>query len=431
MNSTLEKAYKALLLVCVISGLYLTSLYSYLLFHSIAELFSIVIGATIFLIAWTAKDFFKEHFDYLTFIGIAYLFVAILDLLHTLSYPGMEIFKDYDFYANQLWIGARYLESLSLLIPFVLLSFDIKFKPGVILAVYTIITASIIASIFVFKIFPIAFIEGLGQTPFKIISEYIIIGILVVVIWFLRQSKEKFDEQIYNYLLLSVVFTIISEMSFLSYASNYSIINMIGHYFKILSFYMMYKAIIETSIIQPYLIIFKELKDKETELMRKATTDGLTGLSNRNAAFELLDQLIKTAFKTKKPLTICFLDIDDLKKVNDQYGHAAGDYLIQRMASMLSENTRETDHVCRIGGDEFLIIFPECNLMDAKSAIGGIRNKTEYANHAFVDSLKLDFSFGFSEYNGSKAQIIDIMVQEADENMYKYKMEKKKQSISF
>src|SRR4030067_2623723 len=89
----------------VLFGLYLTSLYSYLLFHSLAEMFSISIACAIFMIAWNSRRFLDHH--YLLFIGIAYLFVGGLDLLHTLSYKGMGVFPGTD--ANltpQLWIGA-------------------------------------------------------------------------------------------------------------------------------------------------------------------------------------------------------------------------------------------------------------------------------------------------------------------------------------
>ena len=113
--------------VPVLVGIYLTSLYDYLLFHSIAEFFSILVGCTLFVIAWNSKHFIKN--PYLLFIGIAYLFISSIDLLHTLSYKGMSIFKDYDYYANQLWIAARYLEAVSLFIGFAFLSTRRKIAP--------------------------------------------------------------------------------------------------------------------------------------------------------------------------------------------------------------------------------------------------------------------------------------------------------------
>lgn len=93
--------------ILVFLGLYLTSLYHYLLFHSLAEIFSITIACGIFMIAWNSRQFFANN--YLLFIGIAYLFVAGVDLIHTLAYKGMGVFEGYETnLATQLWIATRY-----------------------------------------------------------------------------------------------------------------------------------------------------------------------------------------------------------------------------------------------------------------------------------------------------------------------------------
>ena len=96
-------------------GLYLTSLYNYLLFHSLAEIFSIVIAFSIFVLAWNYRNIIDNN--YLIFLGIAYLFVGFIDIIHTLAYAGMGVFRGFG--ANlptQLWIIARSLESISLLL---------------------------------------------------------------------------------------------------------------------------------------------------------------------------------------------------------------------------------------------------------------------------------------------------------------------------
>ena len=101
--------------IFVLFLLYLTSLYSYLLFHSIAEIFCIVIAFGMFMFTWNAKEFIKNN--YILFIGIAYLFIGSIDIVHTLAYKGMGVFQEYD--ANlsvQLWMAARYTESITLLI---------------------------------------------------------------------------------------------------------------------------------------------------------------------------------------------------------------------------------------------------------------------------------------------------------------------------
>ncbi|MBF0225160.1 MAG: response regulator [Desulfobacterales bacterium] len=261
-----EKIIPVIIVILILSGLYLTSLYSYLLFHNIAELFSIIVACGIFMIAWNSRKYIKN--EYLIFIAIAYLFIAGLDLLHTLSYKGMQIFNDYDYYANQLWIAARYLESATLLFAFTFIvqkKFSIKIS--LVFIIYTLITGIMIASIFYWKTFPICFVDGTGLTPFKKISEYIICTILVLDLILLYKYRQSFEKEVFSLLILSIFFTIVSELAFTFYISNYGFSNLIGHYFKIFSFYSIYKAIIQTGIVKPYDLIFRELVVKEKNLI--------------------------------------------------------------------------------------------------------------------------------------------------------------------
>lgn len=244
--------------------LYLTSLYNYLLFHSLAEVFSVIIAGTIFIIGWHSRHFMKNN--YLLFISISYLFVGLLDLLHTLSYKGMNVFPDYDYYANQLWIAARYMESLSMLAGFMFIRKKREINAAGEMWFMSAVTAFIILSIFAWKIFPVCFADGTGLTLFKKISEYIICAILVASAWLLYKNRYVFSEKVYRYLLLSIFFTIIGELAFTFYISNYGISNLIGHYFKIFSFYCIYRAVIVTGIESPHELIFKELVDKEKKL---------------------------------------------------------------------------------------------------------------------------------------------------------------------
>lgn len=259
-----EKSLNFVLGLLILVGLYLSSLYNYLLFHILAELFSIVVIYAMFMIAWNSRTYIENH--YLMFIAIAYLFIAALDLLHTISYKGMVIFTDYDFYANQLWIAARYLESLSLLVAFVFFHVKKPLNIQLQLFVYALLTAGLVMTIFTWKVFPICFIAGVGQTTFKIVSEYIICSILLGDVWILSKHRERFETDVYTALIWSLIFTIISEFSFTLYISNYGFANLVGHYFKIFSFYLIYKAIIQTGIVRPYDLIFRELMLKEKNL---------------------------------------------------------------------------------------------------------------------------------------------------------------------
>jgi PAS domain S-box-containing protein len=249
--------------VLVFLGIYLTSHYNYLLFHSLAEVFSIVIACGIFMIAWNSRRFLESN--YLLFIGIAYLFVGGLDLIHTLAYKGMGVFHGYETnLPTQLWIAARYMESLSLfLAP---LFFGRKLKANLIFLGYTLVTSILLLFIFYWNIFPVCFVEGVGLTPFKKISEYIISLILLGSIVLLLKNRKEFERNVLQWVVWSIIVTIVSELAFTFYIDAYGFSNLIGHFFKILSFYFIYKAIIETGLTHPYNLLFRNLKKSEETL---------------------------------------------------------------------------------------------------------------------------------------------------------------------
>ena len=247
----------------VLLGLHLTSLHSYLLFHSIVEIFSIVVACGIFMLAWNARHFLEN--TYLLFLGIAYLFVGGLDLIHTLAYTGMGVFEGYGTnLPTQLWIAARYVESLSLLIAPLLLGR--RLKVNALFLGFVSVTSLLLASIFYWNIFPACFIEGIGLTPFKKISEYTISLILLASIAILLKKGRDLDISVLRLLIASIVVTIVSELAFTLYAHAYGLANMIGHYLKIVSFYLIYKAIIETGLARPYALLFRNLKQSEEAL---------------------------------------------------------------------------------------------------------------------------------------------------------------------
>ena len=303
-----------LFLVAILIGLYLTTFINYLLFHSLSEIFSIVVAFSFFMIAWNSKIYIKNQ--YLLFIGIAYLFIALLDLLHTLAYKGMPIFTDYDYYANQLWIGARYLESMTLLVAFYFLDTEKKVNPERTLFIYAIITIFMVLSIFHWKIFPVCFVEGKGLTLFKKISEYVICLILVGSTYLLHKNRSRFEPTIYRILMLSIICTIISELAFTFYVSNYGFSNLVGHYFKLFSFLLIYKAIIETGIRRPYEIIFKEL-DASNKSLNKEIQARIISERNREKLINELQAALADVKTLSGLLPICA----SCKKIRDDNGY--------------------------------------------------------------------------------------------------------------
>ncbi len=246
-----------LLWTILLLSLYLSSLYSFLLFHSVAEIFSIIIAGGVFALAWNSRRVIANN--YLLFLGIGLLFIAFLDLIHTLAYKGMGVFPGYD--ANlptQLWIAARYLQSLTFLAAPLLL--HRRLRPGLVFLGYFLATALLLLSIFHWQIFPDCFVEGRGLTAFKKNSEYLISVILLGAMAFLLRQKRDFDPSVLRLLVISILLTIGSELAFTFYISVYGFSNMVGHLFKIMAFFCIYKAIIETGLVKPFDLLFRDLK---------------------------------------------------------------------------------------------------------------------------------------------------------------------------
>jgi len=246
--------------VLILFGLYLSSLYSYLLFHSLSEIFSIVIAWSIFMIAWNSRQYLDHK--YFLFLGIAYFFVGSLDLVHTLAYTGMGVFHGYDSnLPTQLWVSARFIESISLFSAPFFFKRNIKFVFWIYAAIFVIFLFLIFS-----HVFPDCFIEGTGLTLFKKISEYVIVLILTGAIITLSKRRGELDLNVYKLLTGSILLTICSEMSFTFYIQVYGFSNFIGHYLKIISFLFIYKAIVEKGFIRPYDLLFRDLKKNQNTL---------------------------------------------------------------------------------------------------------------------------------------------------------------------
>ncbi len=108
-----------------------------------------------------------------------------------------------------------------------------------------------------------------------------------------------------------------------------------------------------------------QLQARITDLEQLADTDTLTPLPNRRAFLRRLDSVIRHCERHKTPAAILFIDLDGLKRINDEYGHYAGDLVLKHVAGQLSANLRASDMVARIGGDEFGLILDHLDQSDA------------------------------------------------------------------
>ncbi len=238
----------------------------FLLFHSLAELFSIVIGFVIFTIAWNARQWLRGN-NYMLLLGFGYGLVAILDLFHTMAYPGMGVFPGRGVgFPTQLWVAARLLEVLTLLVSVLLIGGSRSPWPwiGAQAALFFLLSGLIALGWF-----PSCYEAGEGLTPFKIGAEYLIMAMIVLSMALLARRSAGLDRKVYGWLMISMAVTVLSELMFTLYAVPTALPNMLGHLLKIVSFLFIYRALVETGLRRPFDLLFRELKASEEELRRR------------------------------------------------------------------------------------------------------------------------------------------------------------------
>ncbi|MFH1940261.1 MAG: PAS domain S-box protein [bacterium] len=168
-----------------------------------------------------------------------------------------------------------------------------------------------------------------------------------------------------------------------------------------------------------------ERKKMEEELQKLAHYDVLTGCCSRGYGINLLERQIKMANRNKTPILLLYLDVDDFKYINDTFGHQEGDKVLKEAVKLLKSILREVDIICRIGGDEFLLIFHNSSSKDVPLIKERINKNLEKLNQKLAKPYKVDFSIGLSYYNPSNPLSIEELIRIADENMYKEKKKKK------
>ncbi|MCF7929654.1 MAG: diguanylate cyclase [Spirochaetales bacterium] len=158
------------------------------------------------------------------------------------------------------------------------------------------------------------------------------------------------------------------------------------------------------------------------QVKKQARTDDLTGVFNRRAAYELLKKHINLSRRENYSLVICYIDIDNLKEMNDRYGHEAGDRLIVTTADAILDRIRKSDYVFRMGGDEFMLLFPKAEVEEARSLIERIQAAL---GREEINRLPVEFSYGFSTFRPESKETLEELIGRADQSMYRLKQQKK------
>jgi len=241
------------------------SVATYLTWHSLFEFASVLAAFSIFIVTYYIYD--ESRSLRMVILGCAFIAMGVLDTFHTLSYKGMADFFISNTSANRattFWILSRMTGSIGVLVA---MSIPLDTKCNVKKLFFVIPTAIIVIALFFLvtyypDIFPVMFVEGQGLTRVKIILEHVIV--LIMGITFLKVLIEynKVNSRQEYLFMIGILFSIFSEFAFISYASVYDAYNYLGHIYKIIAYFILFKAIYAENVSIPY----REMKKARNEL---------------------------------------------------------------------------------------------------------------------------------------------------------------------
>ena len=188
--------------------------------------------------------------------------------------------------------------------------------------------------------------------------------------------------------------------------------------------YYLYVFLFFISVIISVLMIMN--KNEKAKIKFFSEYDSMTGVYNRRAGFEKLSQLYKSSESKNSTISVCFIDINGLKEVNDALGHESGDELILSVIAGIKHNIRNNDFVARLGGDEFLIVFEGMDESKAEEIWSRIIHEYDEVNDAEGRKYVISVSHGIEVFQSNSNQFIDVIINNADEKMYNEKRKIKK-----
>jgi len=170
------------------------------------------------------------------------------------------------------------------------------------------------------------------------------------------------------------------------------------------------------------------LAELQEELQRHATVDELTGLANRRGFFALGEHQLLVAARTRSSVALLFVDVDGLKRVNDELGHVVGDFLLKETAEVLQETIRGSDIAGRLGGDEFCVLLMGDPELDPKRVVQRMQDTLYVHNARPGRTYQISLAMGISALPPGRSVTLEELIDAADEQMYDDK--RTRQSVS-
>lgn len=172
----------------------------------------------------------------------------------------------------------------------------------------------------------------------------------------------------------------------------------------------------------------KEIEERiraEEKLKYIAAIDTLTGSYNRGIGLTFLENEVNTIRRNNSVFSVCYIDINRLKYVNDNFGHSEGDELIVSVCKFIREVINENDILCRLGGDEFIILFPNSKKEETEEVLIKIISNINKSNKMKLKPYSVSFSYGIIQVDTDNCGSIDDIIKTADAKMYEHKQKNK------
>jgi len=254
--------------------------------HNLAETFSIVVACGVFMFTWNARNIIDN--DYFIFLGVACLFVGVIDFFHTLTFdPAFTRVTHPN--SIELWFAARFVQSFALLLaPFFV---SRRIRPWLVFSGFAMASIMLVALAWT-GAFPDYYLPGKGMTGAKKVGDHLVAGIQLLSIGTLWRVRSHFDRDVFQRLVLSILFSIAAVLSADLYTDAYEYNSIIGHYLTVISFYLLYKAIVATGLIRPYDLLFRKMKRSEEET-RSARDELETKVAERTAELRAVNERLE------------------------------------------------------------------------------------------------------------------------------------------
>lgn len=391
--------------------------------HVILEIISISIAIAIAIQLWMV--FPHTLSKHRLIVGALFLAVGIFDFLHVLTYKGMPFSGDISSQDEHwFWLISRVTLAIGSVIIFSQRDNQMKKKcRSRIFLIVAIYVAAI--SFVIFKssdTLPVLIVDELGQTTVKKLFEFIIIGAFIGTIAILFNLYRKTKNESYLVLIIAYGFTFLCELLLMLNTYNSITQSIIGHFFKISSYYFFMKGIYAATIEEPFSkqkeaqLALQESEIKLEAFVKKinylAFHDELTGLPNRNFLMNRLEETIKKIDGTKEGFALISINLNRFKNVNDTLGTEMGDLFLKTAAERLGEFKTSNVALSRMVADEFMFLMPNKeNIGELILLANQIHNRLEEPMIAKGFKFHITSSIGITLFNENVEDTSQIIKQ--------------------